>query len=535
MSPQQTPIKEYKPEGSHTSPANSAMSRHDRVLLTIGNNAYPSCGEECRWPLKGAVNDSHGFRDHCWDEWLVFSAQDLSDADPFYHWAQQASNSIMATTTVVCFQYSGHCRDQDGQAWLIPCSQCCYCTQGKKEEDHANLQTILEHLCKNISRGTKVIVLIDGCRVEEGQQQHDPIRHEGVLRNKQILLVYACRRGAMAREYTNTDGSVNGLFSLALLKCMQSCDTLPTLLDKAKETMRNLDRLVGAQNPSIPQNDFQGYSTTPNFFKADVHAYRRMNLYSIVCEFILCLAVAGMCLQNVAGSIKDDLEALQTSMGSIEMNLADSILNKAKNERQHFENRYEETQKKLEEAKKRISSLTSEKRECENLTTQLKINLESLSESSAEYSKVKKQLDEAETKIIDLTQQIRDTTDERDQLNSSSTFFKQELEKARERLKKASLEHATLQKQNLGQHRSMREMNLTLQILTKNVERLNKQTLDHALCEETKADMQRELDQGQQKLQELQEALNQQKGDVEQYDWSMCKRLSRWCERWMST
>ncbi|CAK8993390.1 CASPASE_P20 domain-containing protein [Durusdinium trenchii] len=213
------------------------MASDERVLLTLGNDAYRSCGEcSCRWTLKGAVNDSRGLRKHCQsDGWYVHSAQNIRTAEMIYHQAEQAGLGITRNTSVAVMHYSGHARN----GWLIPCDQPCNCTGPKETLEHANLQKVLELFCANISREmmTQVIVFIDGCRVDEGQDisSCDPVTRPSTLSQKQLLLVYACNPSGRAFEHGNQDGSYNGRFSLALLESLDRCEKLSGLLAEVQK------------------------------------------------------------------------------------------------------------------------------------------------------------------------------------------------------------------------------------------------------------------------------------------------------------
>ena len=210
---------------------------HDKVLLTIGNNNYQTCCERCHWkPLEGAVKDSHYLRDYCQScGWLVFGAQDVDSPDLMMHHAKQANSCIGLSTSVAIFHYSGHAADIDGATYLIPCKPDCACADGQTDFK-LNLQDLLEEFCRNLSRVTQVIVIIDGCRERpEGLDRGNTITQNGSLKDKQLLLVFACGRLRSAREVSG-----GGIFSLAIRGPMEKCETLPELFDEIKQNMKNL-------------------------------------------------------------------------------------------------------------------------------------------------------------------------------------------------------------------------------------------------------------------------------------------------------
>eukprot|EP00438_Fugacium_kawagutii_P009636 Skav214985 [mRNA] locus=scaffold508:231269:232828:- [translate_table: standard] len=222
---------------------------YSRLLLTIGNDKYES-SSECQ--LKGAVNDSRRIGDYCRRTgWLVYSAENVKQ-DELQSFARQTSERITKATSFVVFHYSGHAEESEGQTWLIPLDA----------GPRVSLQALLDTLCKNVTGNTKLIVLIDGCRREGQDAVPAPIRPERNLARPQVLQFYACGSGRAAMEIEYEPGRWHGRFSLALLTCMDECDTLGSIIGEVQKKVEGFG--FPRQVPCYAGNF--DYSSVPNLF-----------------------------------------------------------------------------------------------------------------------------------------------------------------------------------------------------------------------------------------------------------------------------
>lgn len=245
------------------------------MLITIGNDAYDPCPEQGNWgALKGAVNDSRSIGDHCrkCGDWLVYSFENVTEAE-FKSSAKQAGCRINQATSIVAFHYSGHAVESQGKTWLIPVID----NEDPDKQGKGNkvnpviLDTLLHTLCRNISRNAKLIVLIDGCRTEPDKEPsvEPPPIHWPRREKPDFLQFYACLSGSSAHEIDLGSGCWHGRFSMAVIKYMQKCENLDSLVEQVRSEVQNLDKIGSKQKPCITHT--WSYSSTKNFFRKELH------------------------------------------------------------------------------------------------------------------------------------------------------------------------------------------------------------------------------------------------------------------------
>lgn len=228
----------------------SAFMEYDKVLITIGNDAYDPCPEQGNWwALKGAVNDSRKIGNHCraCGDWLVYSWENVTEAE-FKSSAKQASSRITQETSVVAFHYSGHAVESQGKTLLIPViDNEDPDKKGKGNKvNPVSLDTLLHALCKNISPIAKLIVLIDGCRSEpdkEPSEKPPPIHWPPGRAKPDFLQIYACLPGSSAHEISLASGCSHGRLSMVLLKSMRECKSLSSLIGQVISEVQKLEKI----------------------------------------------------------------------------------------------------------------------------------------------------------------------------------------------------------------------------------------------------------------------------------------------------
>ena len=441
--------------------------RHNRVLLTIGNNRYHPCCEQCSLQqLKGAVNDSNALRALCdRNGFLASCFRDVTDKSEMLNYAKQANYDIKQADFVV-FHYSGHSGDYHGQTYLTPCSAECDCNPGF-EETQVFLHDFLAQLCKGASKATRFLVVIDGCRKARGEEPFgQDVPQTGSLRDVQLQIVFACGRGRSAyeREENEGDGKFHGQLTRALLACIdhQQHDSLASLLDAVKGRVKNANsgRLsAGTQASSLFISDaWVASSLTPNFFKPKsgtlhVHTWAQSARREHVIIPLALLTIFSAKPARLSKSCPSLLLVICGVVGGVVISGAQWRKTFRKAAPEQLEGRIEQLQaekdqaaKEVEETRKQLETKESELSgararegaliaQQEGLQTKVKELEEQVSRGQEVSEYLKKQLTEAKEQLRNVSSELEDAKETSSNLQHAKDMLHDRLVEKEELLK----------------------------------------------------------------------------------------------------